>query len=154
MPHFWQLPTKPILKIQSFPSGKVIIVKNLSNFVSPTWKLNNTYFSKVIDYKYYKHRKAALQLSHGQVSFGWLDNAYSGAIWMSHWRHTMEDDAKFWIGCHWLAFLSSFGRWQLIQNLAPSTILLRQCDIGIVTVHCTQYISYALSQHNFSVHTT
>ena len=31
-----------------------------------------------------------------------------------------------------LAFLSSFGPWQLIQNLAPSSIIWRQCDIEIV----------------------
>ena len=30
-----------------------------------------------------------------------------------------------------LAFLSSLCRWQMIQNLAPSTIVWRQCDIQI-----------------------
>ena len=31
-----------------------------------------------------------------------------------------------------LALLSSFSRLQLIQNLAPSTIMWRQCDIQII----------------------
>ena len=48
---------------------------------------------------------------------------------MSHWRHTMVDGTKFWISYQQLPFLSSFGRWQLIQNLAPSTIVWHQCDI-------------------------
>ena len=54
-----------------------------------------------------------------------------GPIRMSHWRHTMVDGAKFWISYQWLAFLSIFSRWQLIQNLAPSTIEWRQYDIRI-----------------------
>ena len=37
----------------------------------------------------------------------------------------------YWISCQWLAFLSNFSRWQLIQNSMPSTIVLRQCDIWI-----------------------
>ena len=53
MSDFWQLGTNPILKTQ---------------------------FSKVIDYKYYKHRKAAVQLSHGmkngQVSFRCIFRPY------------------------------------------------------------------------------
>ena len=53
------------------------------------------------------------------------------AIGMSHLRHTMVDGAKFRIRYQRLAFLSSFGRWQLIQNLAPSTMVWRQYDIQI-----------------------
>ena len=41
----------------------------------------------------------------------------------------MSDGTKFWIGYQQQAFLSSFSRWLLIQNLAPSTIVWRQCDI-------------------------
>ena len=54
-------------------------------------------------------------------------------IWISHWCHMMADGAEFWISYQRLAFLSIFSRWQLIQNLAPSTILWRQCDIEIET---------------------
>ena len=39
---FWHLPTTPILKIQYFPLGMLI----LSIFVPPTWKLNNPYYHK------------------------------------------------------------------------------------------------------------
>ena len=39
MPNFWQLALTPILKINEFPLGK-----NISNFVSPSWKLNNPYY--------------------------------------------------------------------------------------------------------------
>ena len=42
---------------------------------------------------------------------------------MSHWHYMMVDGAKFWISYQRLAFLRSFSRWQLIQNLAPSTIV-------------------------------
>ena len=49
----------------------------------------------------------------------------------AHWHHTMVDGAKFWISCQWLAFLSKFSQWQLIQNLGASTILWCQCDIQI-----------------------
>ena len=41
----------------------------------------------------------------------------------------MVDGTKFWISCQWVAFLISFSRWQLIQNLAPSAIVWCQCDI-------------------------
>ena len=51
---------------------------------------------------------------------------------MSHWCHTMVNGAKFWISYQQLAFLSGFSCWQLIINLAPSTIVWRQCDIQIV----------------------
>ena len=50
---------------------------------------------------------------------------------MSHWRHTMVDGTKFWISYQWLAYLSSFSHWQVIQNSTPSTIVWRQCDIWI-----------------------
>ena len=53
------------------------------------------------------------------------------SIPMSHWRHTMVDGTKFWISYQWLAFLSVFCRWHLIQNSAPSTIMCCQCDIWI-----------------------
>ena len=42
---------------------------------------------------------------------------------MSHWCHTMVDGANCWISYQGLAFLSILSRWQLIQNLAPSTIV-------------------------------
>ena len=45
------------------------------------------------------------------------------AIRMSHWRHTMVDGAEFWISCQQLRIL--------IQNLVPSNIVWRQCDIII-----------------------
>ena len=51
---------------------------------------------------------------------------------MSHWCHKMVNGAKCLISYQRLAFLSSFGPWQLIQNLAPSSIIWRQCDIEIV----------------------
>ena len=44
----------------------------------------------------------------------------------------MIDGAKFTISYQSLAFLSIFSRWQLIQNLAPSTIVWGQYDIRIV----------------------
>ena len=44
----------------------------------------------------------------------------------------MVDGAKFWFSYQWLAFLSALSRWQLFQNLAPSTIVWRQCDIPII----------------------
>ena len=59
------------------------------------------------------------------------DKQCKRTIWMSHLRHTMVDGSKFWISYQRLAFLSSFSRWQLIQNLAPSTIVWHQCDIWI-----------------------
>ena len=80
-----------------------------------------------------------------------LCSSWSCELWrastirMSHWCHTMVDGAKFWISCQWLAFLSIFSRWQLIQNSAPSTIMWRQCDIQIrtiLTVHTVHKISY------------
>ena len=40
----------------------------------------------------------------------------------------MVDGADLLIGCHWLGFLSDFSHLQLIQNLAPSTIMW----IGII----------------------
>ena len=43
----------------------------------------------------------------------------------------MLDGAKFWIGCKRPVFLSSFCHLQMIQNLAPSTIVWRQCYIQI-----------------------
>ena len=51
---------------------------------------------------------------------------------MSHWRHTMVDGAEFWIICQRLKLLRKASHWRLIQNLAPSTIGWRQCDIRIV----------------------
>ena len=41
----------------------------------------------------------------------------------------MVDGAEFRISCKRPAFLSSFSRLQVIPNLAPSTIVWRQCDI-------------------------
>ena len=49
-------------------------------------------------------------------------------IQMSHWHHTMVEDAKIWISYQRPAFLSISSRWQLIQYLAPSTIMWGQCD--------------------------
>ena len=43
MPDFWHLPINPILKIQKFPLSILILGKNLSNFLYPTWKLDNPY---------------------------------------------------------------------------------------------------------------
>ena len=55
---------------------------------------------------------------------------------MSHWRHTMVDGAKIWISYQQPAFFISSSHWQLIQNLAPSTIVWRQCDIRIEQFWC------------------
>ena len=54
------------------------------------------------------------------------------SIWMSHWRYTMVDAAKFWISYQQLAFLISLSHWQLMQNLAPSISLraLQYNDFG------------------------
>ena len=41
----------------------------------------------------------------------------------------MVDAAELLINCKQPAFLSSFSRLQVIQNLAPSTIVWHQCDI-------------------------
>ena len=43
-------------------------------------------------------------------------------IRMSHWRHTMVDGSKFWISYQRPRLLRKASRWQLIQNLAPSTL--------------------------------
>ena len=43
----------------------------------------------------------------------------------------MVDGPEFWISCKRPAFLGSFNHLQVIQNLAPSTIMWRQCDIRI-----------------------
>ena len=53
---------------------------------------------------------------------------------MSHWRHMLVDGAEFWITSKRLKLLRKAGCLQLIQNLASSTILWRQCDIWIVVV--------------------
>ena len=52
-------------------------------------------------------------------------------IQMSHWHHTMVDGVVFRISCKQPAFLSSSSHLQVIQNLAPSTIVWHQCDIRI-----------------------
>ena len=44
MPNFWQLATTPILKIQEFPLGMLILRQKFSNFVPPAWKLDNPYY--------------------------------------------------------------------------------------------------------------
>ena len=49
----------------------------------------------------------------------------------SNWCPTMVDGAKFLISCHWLKLLRKASRWQPIQNLEPSYIMLHQCDIQI-----------------------
>ena len=58
------------------------------------------------------------------------------SIWMSHWHHKMVDAAKFWISCHWLNLLRKASHWQLIQNLAPSTMVW--CQWAAFTP-CTTY---------------
>ena len=40
---FWHLSINPILKSQQFPLSMMIFRKNLSNFVTPVWKLHNPY---------------------------------------------------------------------------------------------------------------
>ena len=54
---------------------------------------------------------------------------------MSYWRHRMVDGAGFLIKCQRLRIMSKASHWQLIQNLAPSTIVWRQCDIQIRKFH-------------------
>ena len=46
----------------------------------------------------------------------------------------------FLINYQWLAFLSTLRRCQLIQNLAPSTIVWRQCNIPILMHKLCKYI--------------
>ena len=52
----------------------------------------------------------------------------------------MMDGVKFWITCKPLKLLRKAGQLQLIQDSAPSTILLCQCDIRIYTyvVQCVK----------------
>ena len=57
--------------------------------------------------------------------------SFENAIRMSHWCHKMVDGTEFWITCKRPAFLSSFSRLLVIQNLAPSTMVWHQCDIRI-----------------------
>ena len=52
----------------------------------------------------------------------------------------MVDGAKIWIDCQRLANLSTFSRWQLIQNSMLFNIVLRQCDIQIGIVVNKLYI--------------
>ena len=61
----------------------------------------------------------------------YITEAISSLIWMTHWRHTWVDGAKFLISCHWLKLLSKASRWQPIQNLMPSIIVGCQCDTWI-----------------------
>ena len=71
---------------------------------------------------------------------------------MSQWRHTMVDGAEFWITCKRLKLLRKAHSLQLIQNSAPSNIVLRQCDIRIWrrTVLCPFFTLNILSifEHN------
>ena len=53
---------------------------------------------------------------------------------MSNWYHTMVDGTDFSINCQQLSLLKKACCWQLIQNLAPSAIVWRQCDIRTDTV--------------------
>ena len=55
-------------------------------------------------------------------------------IRMSHWRHMMVDGAKFWINCEQQELLRKASGWQLIQSLAPCTIVCRQFDIQIYKI--------------------
>ena len=41
-----RLPASPILKIQKFPLGMLILMQNLSKFVPLPWKLHNPYCHK------------------------------------------------------------------------------------------------------------
>ena len=43
---FWNLPIKPILKINNYLWICWFSSKNLSNFVPPVWRLNNPYYHK------------------------------------------------------------------------------------------------------------
>ena len=63
----------------------------------------------------------------------------------SHWHHTMVDGAKFWISCKQPAFLRSFSYLQVIQNLAPSTTVWRQCDIRIAHISIFLWHFYDIS---------
>ena len=69
-----------------------------------------------------------------------MKRRHSFTIRMSHWHLQMVDGTEFWICCKWLAFLITFSRLQVIQNLAPSTISWYQCDIRITrpSKACTQ----------------
>ena len=58
-----------------------------------------------------------------------LVKGWSLAIQMAHWPRTMIDGTKFWITCKGLKLLRKAVHLQLIQNLAPSTIVWHHCDI-------------------------
>ena len=77
-------------------------------------------------------KEVKLSISHSPlVFFLGTQSCTCPPIRMSHWCHTMVDGAKFWISCQRLRVLRIASRWQLIQNLAPSTIVWRQCDSRI-----------------------
>ena len=61
MPNFWQLATKPILKIYQFPLG-MLILRQKSNFVPPAWKLDNPYY-----HTGYKTLRANLKMSNEKL---------------------------------------------------------------------------------------
>ena len=52
-------------------------------------------------------------------------------IQMSHWCDTMV------VSCQRLTLLRKDSSWSLIQNLASSSIVYRQCDIRIGDLHST-----------------
>ena len=70
----------------------------------------------------------------------------SWPIQMSHWRHTMVNGIRFWIGCQWLAFLRILSCWQLVQSSAPSSIAWRQCVVWIGFVMHLPLLYYLVSK--------
>ena len=60
---------------------------------------------------------------------------YIKTIGMSHWQHTMVDGSDFLISFQRPNLLKKGSRWQLFQNLAPSTI---HSTVGFVVLDLGQ----------------
>ena len=54
---------------------------------------------------------------------------------------TLTPHDEFWISYQWLILLRKASHWQLIQNLAPSTIVWRQCDIRMAMIFAVQRLA-------------
>ena len=113
---FWLTVRKKILVIEKNFWNKRMKAKNLQIF-----EVTRTIYS---------NSERSVPNFWNRMLFQLLLGYFSDLI-QSHWCHTMVDCAKFWINYQQLAFLSSYSRWQLIQNLVPSTIMRCQCDIRI-----------------------
>ena len=59
-------------------------------------------------------------------------------IQISHWRPRATEVAEVWISCKRPKLLRKVGRWQLIQNSAPSVAWRHQCNIRIANIAQTR----------------